>query len=31
VIVDLSAPLIDLMHILGWDATPGVVLLGDCR
>lgn len=31
VIADLSAPLIDLMHILGWDATPGVVLLGDCR
>jgi anti-anti-sigma regulatory factor len=28
VIADLPAPLNDLMHILGWDAAPGVVLLG---
>jgi anti-anti-sigma factor len=27
VIADLSTPLTDLMHILGWDAVPGVVLL----
>lgn len=26
-IADLPAPLADLMHILGWDAAPGVVLL----
>jgi anti-anti-sigma factor len=27
VIADLSTPLSDLMHILGWDTAPGVVLL----
>ena len=26
-IADLSTPLSDLMHILGWDTAPGVVLL----
>lgn len=26
VIADLPVPLTDLMHILGWDAAPGVVL-----
>jgi anti-anti-sigma regulatory factor len=31
VIADLSAPLTDLMHILGWDTGPGVVLVGGCR
>lgn len=31
VITDLSAPLTDLMYILGWDATPGVVLLDAYR
>jgi len=28
VIADLPTPLSDLMHILGWDTAPGVVLLG---
>jgi anti-anti-sigma regulatory factor len=27
VIADLPTPLSDLMHILGWDTAPGVVLL----
>ena len=27
VIAGLSAPLTDLMHILGWDTVPGVILL----
>ncbi len=27
VIADPPSPLADLMHILGWDNTPGVVLL----
>lgn len=31
VIADLPAPLTDLMHILGWDTAPGVVLQGTCR
>jgi anti-anti-sigma regulatory factor len=31
VIADLPASLTDLMHILGWDAAPGVVLLDACR
>jgi anti-anti-sigma regulatory factor len=31
VIADLPVPLTDLMHILGWDAAPGVVLLDACR
>jgi anti-anti-sigma regulatory factor len=31
VIADLSAPLTDLMRILGWDAAPGVVLLSARR
>jgi anti-anti-sigma regulatory factor len=31
VIAELSAPLADLMHILGWDTGPGVVLVGGCR
>jgi hypothetical protein len=31
VIAGLPAPLTDLMHILGWDAAPGVVLLDACQ
>jgi len=31
VISDLPAPLTDLMHILGWDTAPGVVVRGACR
>jgi len=31
VISELPALLTDLMHILGWDAAPGVVLQGACR
>ena len=31
VIADLPAPLADLMHILGWDAVPGVVLVDTSR
>ena len=31
VIAGLPTPLTDLMHILGWDAAPGVVLLDACQ